>query len=122
MVAWDVAKREDAQVAADLVGRACLRERISKGRRRGLVQPPEPPQQHPVRDARSASQWKSRLVISPPCSCVWAGPHRRWSCSTRILRHTLLLLKQPNEKKPNFFYQTVKYHTNEVLPFSGVFS
>ena len=37
VVAWDVAEREDAQIAADLVGRACLRERISKGRRQPLV-------------------------------------------------------------------------------------
>jgi putative transposase len=37
VVAWDVAEREDAQVAADLVGRACLRERISKGRRQPLI-------------------------------------------------------------------------------------
>jgi transposase InsO family protein len=33
VVAWDVADREEAQIAADLVSRACLRERISKGRR-----------------------------------------------------------------------------------------
>jgi transposase InsO family protein len=33
VVARDVADREDAQIAADLVSRACLRERISKGRR-----------------------------------------------------------------------------------------
>jgi transposase InsO family protein len=33
VVAWDVADREGAQIAADLVSRACLRERISKGRR-----------------------------------------------------------------------------------------
>jgi transposase InsO family protein len=32
LVAWDVSEREDAQIAADLVGRACLRERIAKGR------------------------------------------------------------------------------------------
>jgi len=31
VVAWDVAEREDAQIAADLISRACLRERISKG-------------------------------------------------------------------------------------------
>lgn len=37
VVAWDVADREDAQIAADLVGRACLRERISKGRRQPLI-------------------------------------------------------------------------------------
>jgi transposase InsO family protein len=37
VVAWEVAEREDAQIAADLVGRACLRERISKGRRQPLV-------------------------------------------------------------------------------------
>jgi transposase InsO family protein len=37
VVAWDVAEREDAQIAADLVGRACLRKRISKGCRQPLV-------------------------------------------------------------------------------------
>ena len=37
VVAWDVADREVAQIAADLVGRACLRERISKGRRQPLI-------------------------------------------------------------------------------------
>ena len=35
--AWDVAEREEAQIAADLVSRACLRERISKGRRQPLI-------------------------------------------------------------------------------------
>jgi len=37
VVAWDVAEREDSKIAADLVGRACLRERISKGRRQPLI-------------------------------------------------------------------------------------
>ena len=37
VVAWDVADREEAQIAADLVSRACLRERISKGRRQPLI-------------------------------------------------------------------------------------
>ncbi len=37
VVAWDVAEREDAAIAADLVGRACIRERISKGRKKSLV-------------------------------------------------------------------------------------
>jgi putative transposase len=37
VVAWEVAEREDAQIAADLVSRACLRERISKGRLQPLV-------------------------------------------------------------------------------------
>ena len=32
VVAWDVAEREDPAIAAELVSRACLRERISKGR------------------------------------------------------------------------------------------
>jgi len=36
-VAWDVAEREDPAIAADLVSRACLRERISKGRRQPLI-------------------------------------------------------------------------------------
>ena len=37
VVAWDVAEREDPAIAADLVSRACLRERISKGRRQPLI-------------------------------------------------------------------------------------
>ena len=36
-MAWDVAEREEAQIAADLVSRACLRERISKGRPLPLI-------------------------------------------------------------------------------------
>jgi putative transposase len=37
VVAWEVAEREEAQIAADLVSRACLRERISKGRPNPLI-------------------------------------------------------------------------------------
>ena len=37
IVAWDVHEREDAQLAADLISRACIRERISKQRQRRLV-------------------------------------------------------------------------------------
>jgi putative transposase len=37
VVAWDVAEREDPAIAADLVSRACLRERISKGRKKPLI-------------------------------------------------------------------------------------
>jgi transposase InsO family protein len=37
VVAWDVAEREDPVIAADLVSRACLRERISKGRQQPLT-------------------------------------------------------------------------------------
>jgi transposase InsO family protein len=37
VVAWDVGEREDPAIAADLVSRACLRERISKGRRQPLI-------------------------------------------------------------------------------------
>ena len=37
VVAWDVDEREDPAIAADLVSRACLRERISKGRKRPLI-------------------------------------------------------------------------------------
>ena len=36
-MAWDVAEREDAQVAADLVGRACLRERVNCRRPKPLI-------------------------------------------------------------------------------------
>ena len=37
VVAWDVAEREDSAIAADLVSRACLRERISKSRQQPLI-------------------------------------------------------------------------------------
>ena len=37
VVAWDVAERKDTFIAADLVSRACLRERISKGRLQPLI-------------------------------------------------------------------------------------
>jgi putative transposase len=36
VVAWDVAEREAPAIAADLVSRACLRERISKSRKQPL--------------------------------------------------------------------------------------
>ncbi len=36
-MAWDVAKRENPAIAADMVSRACLRERISKGRKQLLI-------------------------------------------------------------------------------------
>lgn len=37
VVAWDVEEREDPVIAADLVSRACLKERVSKGRKQPLV-------------------------------------------------------------------------------------
>jgi len=37
VVAWDVAEREEPGIAADLVCKACLRERVSKGRRQPLI-------------------------------------------------------------------------------------
>jgi putative transposase len=37
VVAWDVAEREDPAIAADLISRACLRERISSGRSQPLI-------------------------------------------------------------------------------------
>ena len=37
MVAWDVGEQEDSAIAAELVSRARLRERISKGRRQPLI-------------------------------------------------------------------------------------
>lgn len=40
IVAWDVADREDSKIAANLVIRACFRERISKGRPQPPLDPP----------------------------------------------------------------------------------
>lgn len=39
-VAWDGAEREDPKFAADLVSRACLRERISRRHRPPLILQP----------------------------------------------------------------------------------
>ena len=36
-MAWDIAKREAPAIAADLVSRACIRKRISKGHRQPLI-------------------------------------------------------------------------------------
>jgi len=41
VVAWDVNKREDLAIAADLVSGACLRERITKGRKQPLILHPD---------------------------------------------------------------------------------
>jgi putative transposase len=37
VMAWDVTEPEDPAIAADLVSRACLRERISKSRKQPLI-------------------------------------------------------------------------------------
>jgi transposase InsO family protein len=37
LVAWGVAEREDRAIEADLMSRACLRGRISKGSRQPLI-------------------------------------------------------------------------------------
>lgn len=37
VVVWDVAEREDAAIAAELVSKACLRGRISRGRKQPLI-------------------------------------------------------------------------------------
>jgi len=37
VVAWDIAETEDTAIAADLVRRACLRERISNGHRQPQI-------------------------------------------------------------------------------------
>ncbi len=36
-VVWDVAEREDQAIAADLMNRACLSERVSKSRQQPLI-------------------------------------------------------------------------------------
>jgi len=51
VVAWDVAEREDPAIAADLVSRAYLRERISKGRKQPLILHADKRQRHACRHA-----------------------------------------------------------------------
>ena len=43
MVAWDVAEAESAEIAADLVQRACLKERYRRPRGFSANQCPQPP-------------------------------------------------------------------------------
>ena len=67
VVAWDVAEREDPAIAADLVSRACLRERISKGRQQPLIL-----------HADTAMQ-----SVRPP----WRAGWRSWACSDPSPNH-----------------------------------
>ena len=63
VVAWDVAEREDPAIAADLVSRACLRERISKGRKQPLVLHAD--NGNAMRAATLESRWKSWVYSGP---------------------------------------------------------
>ena len=68
VVAWDVAEREDAQIAADLVSRACLRERIYKGR-------PQPLNSL-LRQWQCLAAGFSKSCGPPPSKAGW----RSWGC------------------------------------------
>jgi len=63
VVAWDVAEREDPAIAADLVGRACLRERISKGRKQPLFCMPTTAM--PCGPQHSRAAWRSWEYSDP---------------------------------------------------------
>jgi len=76
IVAWDVAEREDAQVAADLISRACIRERISKRRQRRLRWVPFTGQFQPLTSLtpggrnRVLSQYRPHGEFCLPGSCA----------------------------------------------------
>ena len=61
IVAWDVAEREDPEIASDLVSRACLRERISKRRRQPLIL-----------HADNGSPQKGSQIMTSSCTSVSA--------------------------------------------------
>lgn len=86
-VAWAIAEREDPANPADLVGRACLRERISKGRKQPLALHADNGK------AIKAATWESRLKelgVLQSCSrpCISNDNHPPNRCSARHRRHT----------------------------------
>ncbi len=80
VVAWDVAEREEPQIAVDLLSRACLRERFSKGRRQPLILHAD------NGNAMRAATLESRLEelgVLRSCSRTSAGGGLDQSSSTR---------------------------------------
>ena len=65
VVAWDVAERKEPAIAADLLSRTCLRERIRSGRKQSLIVHTEN-----ARAMRPATIdcWLVELGVRRPCS------------------------------------------------------
>jgi transposase InsO family protein len=81
VVAWDVAEREDLAIAADLVSRACLKERISKGRKQPLVL--QPTTATPCVPRYSRAGWRN-----------WACSGRSHGRASATTTHTLNLCSE----------------------------
>ncbi len=62
VVAWEVAEHEDPAIAADMVSRACLRERISKVRKLPLILHADNGSAQPHATLRETCQWVGALV------------------------------------------------------------
>jgi len=74
VVAWDVEEREDPAIAAELVTRACLRERISKGRKQPMILHAD------NGNAMCADRWKAVWRNSV---CSGRSPGRALAMTTR---------------------------------------
>jgi transposase InsO family protein len=83
VVAWNIAERENPAIAADLVGRACLRERISKGRLKELgilrsfsrqrVSNDNPYSESLFRTAKYRPDYPGRPFTSKEAACQWVS-------------------------------------------------
>ncbi len=64
IVAWDVEEKEDPEIAAKLVTRACLKERISRRQQPLILHVDEQaPQQHPRRWTSATRCWHQPEVV-----------------------------------------------------------
>jgi hypothetical protein len=118
VVAWDVAEREDPAIAADLVSRACIRERISKGRKQPLILHAD------NGNAMRAATLEARLEDA----CLWVAsfvdwynhrhrhsgikfvtPHQRHSGqAVEICRHRSAVYEQARQRHPRRWSRSIR--------------
>jgi hypothetical protein len=77
VVAWDVAEAESAQIAADLVQRACLKERYHRPSGFGSRQCQQPPLILHADNGNALAAGFSKSCVGPR----WNHGSRRWGCS-----------------------------------------
>jgi transposase InsO family protein len=99
VVAWDVAERDDAQIAADLVSRACLRERINRGRRQRLIlhaRNDNPYSESLFRTVKFRPDYPRRLFRSVVEACSWACALVNWDYHQQ--RHRAIRIVTPDQR------------------------
>jgi hypothetical protein len=104
VVAWVVAEREDPAIAADLVSRACIRERISKGRKQRLVLHADNGNGNASMLPRWRADWKSWACSdpSPGQGCPTTTPSANPCSGQRNTDLTTRVGSLPARKTPAF--------------------